>query len=339
MPRALSRTWSRGRHLAARVLDASLEATIVASFSRVGAVLRRGTQDWPVVPSMEGRTVLVTGASSGIGRESALALARAGADLWITGRDEGRLEELAGRMRSQGTTVHTAALDVTDGALLDDLARRVSENSAGLFGIVHSAGALTHEYATSAQGVEMTVATHVLAPFRLTWRLAPLLRAARQATIVTVASGGMYTERFDLSRLEMTAGDYHGVKAYARAKRAQVLLAHEWSRRWARDGVRSYVMHPGWTDTPGLAASLPTFHRLGPLLRRVDEGADTAVWLASGAAGEAGTTTGIWLDRRPRGEYYLPWTRPRCSSRADGEDLWRWCERRSGFDASGARTP
>ena len=284
--------------------------------------------------SMEGRTILVTGASSGIGRASALALSSAGADLWITGRDQGRLEELAERIRERGTTVHVAALDVTDAARLDELARRIGEDPAGVQGIVHSAGALAHDYATSYDGVEMTVATHVLAPFRLTWRLAPVLRAAGQSTIVTVASGGMYTERFDLAGLEMTPGDYDGVRAYARAKRAQVLLAHEWSRRWARDGVRSYVMHPGWTDTPGLATSLPTFHRLGPLLRRVEEGADTAVWLTSGAAGEEGTTSGIWLDRRPRGEYYLPWTRPRRSRDADGEDLWRWCVHRSGMDDS-----
>ena len=337
MPTQPSRAWSTGHHLAARALDTALEATIVASFSRVGAVLRRATQDWAPVPSMEGRNILVTGASSGIGRATALALSRAGADLWVCGRDEGRLEELALRIRAGGTTVRTAALDVSDPTRVDDLARRIGDDPAGLSGIVHSAGALTHEFAATAQGVETTVATHVLAPFRLTLRLAPLLRAAEKSTIVTVASGGMYTERFDLSRLEMGPGDYDGVKAYARAKRAQVLLAHEWSRRWGRDGVRSYVMHPGWTDTPGLATSLPTFHRLGPLLRRVDEGADTAVWLASGAAGETGTTSGIWLDRRPRGEYYLPRTRPRRSAQADGEDLWRWCERRSGLDGSGAQ--
>jgi len=330
------RTWSTGERVGARVLDAVLEATIVASFSRVGAVLRRATQHWSPVAPMKGRTILVTGASSGIGRASALALSRAGADLWITGRDQIRLEELAERMRVGGTTVRTAALDVTDSARVDDLARRIGEDPAGLHGIIHSAGALTHDYATSADGVEMTIATHVLAPFRLTWRLAPALRAAGQSTIVTVASGGMYTERFELSRLEMASDDYDGVKAYARAKRAQVLLAHEWSRWWARGGVRSYAMHPGWTDTPGLATSLPTFHRLGPLLRRVDEGADTAVWLASGAVGEEGTNSGIWLDRRPRGEYYLPWTRPRRSREADGEDLWRWCERRSGIDTADA---
>ncbi len=328
------RAWSRGSHFGVELLDAALEATIVASFSRVGVALRRATQDWRPVASMEGRTMLVTGASSGIGRASALALARAGADLWITGRHEGRLEQLAERIRAGGTAVRVAALDLTDFARVDDLARRIGEHRAGLHGIIHSAGALGHDYVATSDGLEMTVATHVLAPFRLTWRLAPLLRGVGQSTIVTVASGGMYTERFELARLEMGPDGYDGVKAYARAKRAQVLLAHEWSRRWARDGVRSYVMHPGWTDTPGLATSLPTFHRLGPLLRHVDDGADTAVWLASGAAGEVGTTSGIWLDRRPRGEYYLPWTRPRRSSEVDGDELWRWCMWRNRLDAT-----
>ena len=99
-----------------------------------------------------------------------------------------------------------------------------------------------------------------------------------------VSSGGMYTERFDLDRLEMDPEHYDGVRAYARAKRAQVVLAREWSRRWSACGVASYAMHPGWVDTPGLASGLPSFTYLGPLLRRPEEGADTAVWLAAGAA-------------------------------------------------------
>ena len=109
------------------------------------------------------------------------------------------------------------------------------------------------------------MATAVLAPFRLTWLLSPLLRRAGDANIVTLSSGGMYTQSFDLARLEMPPGEYRGTTAYARAKRAQVVLSHEWARRWGGDGVASYAAHPGWVDTPGLASGLPSFAKLGPV--------------------------------------------------------------------------
>ena len=151
MPPDFSRTWSTGRRVGVRVLDAVLEATIAGSFSRVGAVVRRATQEWPPVTSMQGRTILVTGASSGIGRASALALAGAGADLWITGRDEDRLEDLAEQIRAGDTVVRTMALDVTDSTRVDELARRIGEDPGGLNGIIHSAGALTHDFADATR--------------------------------------------------------------------------------------------------------------------------------------------------------------------------------------------
>ena len=122
----------------------------------------------------------------------------------------------------------------------------------------------------------------------------------------------MYTQRFDLAHLEVSADDYRGATAYARAKRAQVVLAHEWARRWGPDGVASYAMHPGWVATPGLATGLPRFARLGPLLRTPNQGADTVTWLASDGPRHDGAPEprpgGIWLDRRRRPEYYLPTT-------------------------------
>jgi dehydrogenase/reductase SDR family protein 12 len=100
-------------------------------------------------------------------------------------------------------------------------------------------------------GTELTLSTAVLAPFRLSLLLSPLLFATPPSVIVTVSSGGMYTQRFDLNDLELTRDGYRGVTAYARAKRAQVVLAHEWDRRWRHEGVASYAMHPGWVTNAG----------------------------------------------------------------------------------------
>ena len=203
-----------------------------------------------------------------------------------------------------------------------------------LHALVHAAGALSPTYRSAPTGDELTVATAVLAPFRLTWLLSPLLRRAGDATIVTVSSGGMYTQPFDLDRLEMPPGDYRGATAYARAKRAQVVLSHEWARRWGADGVASYASHPGWVDTPGLASGLPTFAKLGPLLRTPAEGADTVVWLAAGGARSAAAPNpmleGFFHDRHRRSEYHLPWT-ARAADPRDGVRLWEWCQERTGL--------
>jgi NAD(P)-dependent dehydrogenase (short-subunit alcohol dehydrogenase family) len=260
-----------------------------------------------------------------------VALGRLGAEVWVIGRDPDRCDAVGREIEATGGTAVVSPLDVTVPDAVDRFVTRFSSSRAHLHGLVHGAGALLARYERSDDGVEMTVATHVLAPYRMTWLLAPHLRAVGDATIVTVSSGGMYTERFDVARLEMTPDAYDGVRAYARAKRAQVVLAHEWARRWHADGVSSYAMHPGWVETPGLTAGLPGFARLGPLLRRPAEGADTVVWLV---AGGAPTDDGFWHDRRPRGEYYLPWTRPQQLPESEARRLWSWCARRTGLGAT-----
>ena len=123
-----------------------------------------------------------------------------------------------------------------------------------------------------------------------------------------------------------------GPRPTARAKRAQVVLSHEWARRWSGDGVASYAAHPGWADTPGLASGLPSFAKLGPLLRTPAQGADTVVWLAAGEARRPGLADplveGFFHDRRRRSEHHVPWT-VRGTGATDGAQLWEWCRSRT----------
>jgi dehydrogenase/reductase SDR family protein 12 len=322
-------------------VDDVLEASVVGSFTRVGIATRRRIAHWNEPPRLDGKVIVITGASSGIGRAVALSLARLGADLLLVGRDEERLassHRAAVSTRGGGRVEHTR-LDLVDPGEVSAFAEGVLESESRLDGLVHCAGALYPDYRAAADGTELTLSTAVVAPFRLSLLLSPLLFATPRSVIVTVSSGGMYTQRFDLGDLELTPSDYRGVTAYARAKRAQVVLAHEWDRRWRDEGVASYAMHPGWVATPGLTTSLPTVARLGPLLRTPTEGADTAVWLVAGGQwGPAGRESersgeklgGIWLDRRRRSEYYLPTTYRRpAQRRRDGEALWGWCAART----------
>ena len=294
------------------------------------------------LPRLDGRVLLITGASSGIGRAASVELARLGADLWLVGRDERRLAEAVAAASEAGTggRIEGALVDLTDERDVCSLAAHVARTAARLDGLVHNAGVMVPNYRTASDGTELTVATHVLAPFRLSCRLFPLLVRVGAPVIVIVSSGGMYTQRFGVTSMEMAPDEYRGVRAYARAKRAQVVLAAEWTRRWGRRGLASYAMHPGWVDTPGLSSGLPSMARLGPVLRTPPQGADTLVWLAAdGPRREGGrqdhrepaSPGGIWLDRRRRAEYYLPGTRRSAAEqRLDGEQLWEWCRARTG---------
>ena len=149
----------------------------------------------------------------------------------------------------------------------------------------------------------------VVGPFRLISGLLPLLSATPGSRVISVTSGGQYAERLHLDDLQSTAEPWDGTRAYARAKRAQVSLMREWSRRIPASQIAFSAMHPGWADTPGLTAALPTFRQwMGPLLRSPEQGVDTMVWLAEdpGAIELAGR---LVLDRRARPFDRIPSTR------------------------------
>jgi len=313
----------------ARLVDGVLEATVVGSFSKIGYSTRRHLYDFAEPPRQDGRVAVVTGATSGLGLETATQLASLGATTYLWARnDERALRARAAIVaRDDKADVRIVIGDMSDPeAIRSGFAKIASENDR-LDILVHNAGAISEHYRRSEFGAEETVAAQLLGPFLLTTLFLPLLRRAEPGRVIAVSSGGLYAERFNLARMEMSAGDYDGVSAYARVKRAQFVINQEWSRRIDPKDVVFHAMHPGWADTPGVATSLPRFHRLmAPLLRSAAQGADTVVWLATSE--EAGSGSGeFWLDRRPRSGYKLPWTRS-SDPRGDGDRLWRWCEER-----------
>ena len=314
----------------ARVLDALLEASVVGSFSKIGPALRCRTAHWSEPSAATGRVIVVTGATSGLGLAAATELSRLGARVCIVGRDLGRTEGARRTIEATASAAVTSELaDLGDLDQVASLADRLSRRLGRIDGLVHNAGALFRTRQTSPQGTEATITLHLLAPYILTERLGPILARSDAARVITMTSGGMYTQRFELNCLVASDDGYDGVTAYARAKRAQVVLTQEWQRRYGPSGVDFHVVHPGWADTPGIASGLPTFARvLHPLLRSAPKGVDTLVWLA-GLPGRTPAGGGLWLDRRRRGQYYLPWTWVSASRRAiDGVELWEWCRDR-----------
>ncbi len=315
----------------ATLVDDGLEVSIVGSFSRVGFALRRLVFGWAPPPdgALVGRTVLVTGPTSGLGRAATDAFAALGARIVLVGRSEERLaavrDVLVARHGEDRFPIVVA--DMGSLASVRAAVRRVEETETRLDVLVDNAGAIFPERRIGPDGIEATLAVLVVGPFVLVSGLLPLLRRTPGARVIAVTSGGMYSQKLDLDDLESSSGSFSGSRAYARAKRAQVALVREWARRMRGSGVTISAMHPGWADTPGLAETLPGFYRaMRPLLRTPAEGADTIVWLASDPAA-AGLSGSLYLDRRPRPFDRIPGTR---LGAADRGRLWDAVVRLSG---------
>jgi len=315
------------------VIDKVLEAPIVTSFTSIGYHVRSRVDAWQTLDSfdMTGRTVVVTGATSGLGRHAAQRFAGLGATVVVSGRNAGKTErvrdEIAAATGSEAVDVAIADMGELD--QVRALAETVVSRCERIDMLVQNAGALSAEHRTNSDGMEATVASQVLGPFLLTSLLLDPLRRAAPGRVVTVSSGGMYATGLTVGQLQMTPTDYKGSEQYARAKRAQVTLNEMWAQRTDPAEIVFQSMHPGWADTPGVEASLPTFRRIvGPLLRSVEQGADTIVWL--GAADGAVASTGeFWLDRRRRPIHKLPTTR-RTDTPERRAELWDWCIEQTG---------
>lgn len=315
------------------VVDRGLEATIVPSFTRIGPAVRSRLDHWapPVTADLTGRVMVVTGATSGLGRWAAEALARGGATVVVWGRDAERTAQTAAEVRSStgNDRVEHVVADTGDLAAVRRGAAELLQRHPVVHVLVHNAGALTADRRTAPDGTEQTVASQVVGPFLLTELLLPALRAARPGRVLTMSSGGMYSAGLTVSRLEM-GDDYRGAEQYARAKRAQVTLNEMWAERIPASEVVFHAVHPGWADTPGVSASLPTFRRImGPLLRTPEQGADTLVWLAADDGDSVRTSGVFWLDRRPRAIHLLRSTR-RSDTPERRAELWQWCAERAG---------
>ena len=313
------------------LFDTALDRAVVPGYSSVGYRLRQlGWADDPEPGALRGRTALVTGANRGIGKAIAAGLARLGATVLLTVRDresgERAREEIVAA--DSEADVQVEVCDVSDLGAVRAFAADLTSRVRTLDVLIHNAGVLPATRTETDGGHEATLATHVLGPVLLTECLLPILAKSDDPRVILMSSGGMYTQSLPAHDPEYRVGRYSGATAYARTKRIQVALTPLLARRWAAQDVKVYTMHPGWADTPGVAASLPGFRRLTrSILRTPEEGADTAVWLA--ATNPAPPTGRFWHDRRPRPEHYLPLTR---YDDRDREVVWQYCAEAVGIE-------
>jgi NAD(P)-dependent dehydrogenase (short-subunit alcohol dehydrogenase family) len=229
--------------------------------------------------ALDGRIALVTGATGGIGKETARALVAAGADVIVVGRDRARLDALTAEL---GPRAFPELADLSAQAEVRALAERVRARTSRLDILVNNAGAIHDTRSVSADGLERTFALNHMAYFLLTVLLEDPLAAAR-ARVVNVASDAHRRGRIAFDDLQ-SERSYSGWGAYSASKLANILFSNELARRWAERGVTSNALHPG-VIASGFALNntgwFTTLWKLAsPLMRTPEQGARTTLHVA-----------------------------------------------------------
>ena len=252
---------------------------------------------------MAGRTVLVTGATSGIGRATALSLAAMGAHVAITGRDRGRTEDAAREIRAAGgRDVDVFVADLSSQAQVRRLASKVLEGLSRIDVLINNVGGYWSTRHVTGDGLERTFALNHLAPFLLTDLLLNRLERSAPARVVTVASNAHATGRIDFDDLQGEQS-YSGGQAYSQSKLANVLFTYQLAERLRGSAVTANVLHPGFVRTSFGAEDPARIQRLlvpflRPVMKSPARGAATSVHLASAA--ELETVSGRYFaNRRP----------------------------------------
>ena len=269
---------------------------------------------------IENKRVVVTGPTSGIGRELATRLASLGAHVVLVCRDPRRGEAVASEINERAGEVRATVMtaDTSDQSSIRAFARRYRDTYGALDVLVNNAGVLLPERRTSVDEIELTFATNVLGYHLLTTELLDALKAAAPSRVVNVAS--TFAFAVDMDDLQFERRPYDGLTAYAQSKALDRMLTWALARRLHGDSVTVNAMAPGLVLETHLYRDLSddTKRDLAQYgTRSVPEGADTAVWLASSA--ELDGVTGRFFEQRAEKS---------CEFRDEeaAERLWGACE-------------
>jgi retinol dehydrogenase 14 len=235
---------------------------------------------------MAGKTVLITGATAGIGKATALGLATMGAHVAITGRDPARAGAAAGEIRAAGGgQVDAFVADLSSQSEVRRLADEVLQRLSRIDVLVNNVGGYWNTRQVTADGLEHTFAVNHLAPFLLTNLLLDRLKHSAPARVVTVSSHAHASGRIDFEDLQGERS-YSGARAYNQSKLANVLFTYELARKLQATPVTANALHPGVVNTSfgtedpaGVQRLLVPFMR--PFMKTLAEGAATPIHLAS----------------------------------------------------------
>jgi NAD(P)-dependent dehydrogenase (short-subunit alcohol dehydrogenase family) len=286
----------------------------------------------PNGPDMTGKVCLVTGATSGIGWETARALAARGATVALAGRNAGRTQIALDRIRASipDARLESYLADLSAQEQVRGLAQEFQSRHDRLDVLVNDAGAMFPTRRVSVDGIEMTLALNHLAPFLLTNLLLDTIKASAPSRVVTVSSGAHIGAKVNFDDLQSTHG-YGTWRAYGQSKLMNLLFTRELARRLAGTGATANALHPGFvasnfgkSEGPMWAAA---FTVMRPFMISAEKGAQTAIYLASSREVEGAS-----------GWYYVD-CHPVTASAAARDDatarrLWEVSERLTGLPAT-----
>uniref|UniRef100_A0A8C6S4R6 Flj13639 n=1 Tax=Neogobius melanostomus TaxID=47308 RepID=A0A8C6S4R6_9GOBI len=250
--------------------------------------------------SAAGRVFMITGANSGIGKATALAIAKRGGTVHMVCRNKDKAEEArADIVKETGNKeVYVHVLDLSETKKVWEFAEGFKKKYKTLNVLVNNAGAIMNQREVNAEGLEKSFATNVLGVFILTKSLIPLIEKSLDPRVVSHGVlWGMLVQKLRIGNLQSDRGRFDGTMVYAQHKRQQVVLTEQWAK--AHPTIHFSVMHPGWVDTPTVANAMPDFHRsMKASLRSPEQGADTVLWLALSEAATKNPSGRFYQDRR-----------------------------------------
>ncbi|MHB8875522.1 MAG: SDR family oxidoreductase [Myxococcaceae bacterium] len=253
---------------------------------------------------MRSKVALVTGATSGLGKETALALSQRGATVVCVARDPDRGEDAVRELRGRtgNERVELMLADLSAQRSIRALAEQFKRTHSKLHVLVNSAGVINPERRLTEDGIEETFAVNHLGYFLLTELLLDVLKASAPARIVNVASEAERTARLDLADLEASRG-YGPFRSYAQSKLANMMFTYELARRLTATGVTVNAVHPGMVASrfgsrlKGLTGAVMN-RALRRFMLSPAQGAETIVYLACSPEVE-GHTGEYWSRKRP----------------------------------------
>lgn len=262
---------------------------------------------------VSGRSFVITGANSGIGKAAALEIAKRGGTVHLVCRNESRAVEaqryIVEQSRNENVLVHIVDMS-SPRALWEFASSFVQKHSVNV--LINNAGCMVNQRELTDDGLEKNFATNTLGTFILTTALIPALKTSADPRVITVSSGGMLVQKLNKDDLQFEKGTFDGTMAYAQNKRQQVEMTERWAAQHKE--IHFSSMHPGWADTPAVRLSMPDFHaKMKNKLRTEAQGADTVVWLALSAAA-ASQPSGLFFQDRTQVPTHLPLAFTRSSS-------------------------
>jgi NAD(P)-dependent dehydrogenase (short-subunit alcohol dehydrogenase family) len=283
---------------------------------------------------LEGKTCLITGSTSGIGKEIAIALAKMKANIVVVGRNKAKCQATVEEIRRNASIdtnrnqISYLLADLSSQASIHQLAKEFLDTYESLEILLNNAGVFLSRRLSTVDGIEYTFAVNHLAPFLLTNLIFERIKASTPSRIINTSSVAHRGAHINFDDLQFERRRYTGIEAYRQSKLANILFTKELARRSRASGVTSNCFHPGGVRT-NLVQNSPWYYKLiwaiiRPFLVSPKKGADTAVYLASSS--ELDEISGeYFVNRKPVG----------LSELADDQDaaarLWKMSEELTGY--------